>query len=815
MNRAYGPLRSLAVAVGAATLGLVSGTGTAQGQESGAQADRALEEIVVTSRRREESVMEIPVAVSAFGQQELDIRGVSDIDGLSDFTPGFHFNFENLGRNDRGFNTLTFRGMDAGTFLVTRQPAQVFVNGIAVVGGNIPGLTDVERVEVIKGPQSAYFGRSTFSGAVNFITRDPGFDWRGNVSVDVSRFETTDAVLTVEGPLIDDKVAFRLSGRHYEHGGQYRNHFNKSEMLGARSTKSLAASIYAEPTDKIQVRAYVGAWRDDDGPAADTITGAAERNCDPIGAGQPTYVCGEVPFLLTPEKISKYTVVDEEFFNNYVRNDLNLAQVFGKNFITGAGLAREAVQATLAGTYAFDNGYALDVSWGWNNNDFQTIPGSTWYPPNPTPNPNYGVIPGVNEFLEQNQFLIDQGNMGSSFEARISSPDDARLRWLAGASVFNQEAKGRSRGEGAAGPSDGAFITDRDITATGIFAGVAYDLTDRVTVNLEARYQEDTVQSQVVDGPGGPGAVKGPVFKNDFTSFQPRVIVQYALTDQSNLYFSAAEGTRPGDFNTHLGFLSPAELEELEREGGTGTNIQEETLRMYELGWKGRFLDGRGRAAIAAYYGDWKDMQIFRNVSIGDVTQGTDRSVELTTSSGKSEVKGVELEAWYSFNDSFAIDMTAAYTDTELGSEYLCMACVPLIGTSDVTGNLKARSPKSMGTLGLNYYRPINQTYELFARADYLYKGTIYASDANLAETGAAEKVNARIGLRSDRMSIMLYATNIFDDKTYPSIGSAVNSLDRGTPTAEYPLGPARAIRVTLPDKPSYGIKVSYDFGAL
>lgn len=791
---------------------LGAGTTLAQTDDS-YTADREIEEIVVTSRRREESVLEIPVAVSAFSHDDLEVRGVDDIEGLSDFTPGFHFNFENLGRNDRGFNTLTFRGMDAGTFLVTRQPAQVFVNGIAVVGANIPGLTDVERVEVIKGPQSAYFGRSTFSGAVNFITRDPGFDWLGRVSVDVARFDTTDTSLTVEGPLIDDKVAFRLTGRQFQTGGQYQNFANKSEMLGARSTKSIAASIYAEPMDNLTVRAFLAGWRDDDGPAADAVTGAAERNCDPLGLGQLTYVCGTVPFLLTPDKISKYTIIDDQFFRNIILNEANLAQVFDKNFLMHAGLAREAIQATLSATYLFDSAYALDVSWGWNNNDFQAIPGSSFYDPTRLrPNPNFGTIPGVREFLEHNLGLIDQGNMGSSWEIRVTSPDAGKFRWLVGASVFNQEAKGRSRGENATGFSDGAFITDRDVTATGVFAGVAYDITDKITLNLEGRYQTDTVQSQVVDGPGGPGNTKGPLFEHDFNSFQPRAIVQYSLTDESNLYVSVAEGTRPGDFNTHLGFLSPEELEELEREGGTGTNIDEEKLRMYELGWKGRFLDGRGRAAVAAYWGDWTNMQIFRNVGIGDVTQGTNRSVELTTSSGKSEVKGLEIETWYSFSDAFALDMTAAYTNTDFGPEFICTGCVSLIGTTDITGKQKERAPESMGTLGLNYFRPVSDNYEMYARLDYIYKGSIFASNANLAETGAAEKVNARIAFQSERLGLTFYATNIFDDKTYPSIADSVNSLDRGTPIPGFPLGPGRAVRVSLPDKPSYGVKLTYEF---
>jgi len=792
---------------------LASTASHAAAPATGAEASRGLEEVIVTSRRREESILEIPLAVSAFGESDLQVRGVDQMEELSNFTPGFHFNFENLGRADRGYNTLTFRGMDAGTFLVTRQPAQVFINGVPVVGGNLPGLLDVERTEVIKGPQSAYFGRSTFAGAVNFITRDPSFDWRGKLALDVATFDTSDVSLSLEGPLVGDWLAGRVTARQYQTGGQYRNYANRSEMLGARETKALTASFIAKPTAALTLRTFLAAWTDDDGPDAAVKTGAAERNCDPLNQGQLTNTCGKVPFRLRPEQISNSMFIDEKFYRDIVQNGAGLAQVFDENFIREAGLAREAAQVTFGANYVFESDYAIDFNAGWNLNNFQRMTGNTpYYPDRLTPNPNYGLVPGVRQYLEHLQSLTDQGNEGFGYELRLTSPDAERFRWLVGVSSHYQMAEGRPRGESATGFQDSSFTTKREGTANGIFAGTAFDITERLTLNLEARYQVDTVKSQITQGPGGPGYTKGPLFKHDFTSFLPRGILEFAFTDDSNVYVSVAQGTRPGDFNTHLGFLNPAELEELRREGGTGTNIDEEKLTSYEIGWKGRFLDGRGRATVAAYYGDWTNMQIFRNVQIGDVTQGTNRSVELTTSSGESEIKGVEIEAWLSLTDEVSIDLTGAYTDTEFGPEYLCNACVPIIGTTDVTGNVKARYPKTSGSFGLNYNTTLANNRDLFARVDYLYKGTIYSSDANLAETGAAHKVNVRIGMDFDNLNIALYATNIFKDKTYSSIVDTINNLDRGTPIAGAPLGPGRALSVVLPEKPTYGLKLTYEF---
>ena len=785
----------------------------AQSAEGGER--RILEEITVTSRRREESALEIPLAVTALSEDDMQVRGVRDMTTLSDFTPGFHFNNENLGRNDRGFTTLTFRGMDAGTFLVTRQPAQAFMDGVAIVGGNIPGLQDIERVEVIKGPQSAYFGRSTFSGAINFITKDPSYEWGGRVKAEAATFGTFDNSLMVEGPVWGDKAAVRVTGRQYKTEGQYDNYFDGSK-LGARKTESIATTFVIEPVDRLKIKGYAGYWEDRDGPAADTITGAEERNCDPMGIGQATYVCGPVPYRLKASDISKYTIVDEQFRRNILRNEANLANIFGENFIDSAGLARKAWQTTLAVGYEFENGIAFDFSGGYNENDFQAIPGGSNYPATPaqlTPNPNFGVIPGVRQYSEWTQSLVNQSNHAHSLEARLTSDDAQAFRWMVGGSLFAQEAQGRSFGESITGFGDSALITDRDVRTYGVFTGLAYDFTDQITLNVEGRYQWDDVSSQVIGGPGGPGATWGPEFQDVFKSFQPRVILEYAPVDGINLYASVAKGLRPGDFNANLDLFTPAEKQEIIDElGSLPETLDQEEIIMYELGMKGRFFDGFMTGALAVYYGDWTNQHVFTNLTLGDTGGGTGRGIDITTSSGESTVKGVEVEGTAFLTDYLTADFSFAYTRTLLGSSYTCPTCLPLIGTREVTDNQKARVPKTSGTLGLTYSHTLSDEYDMLVRMDYIYKGSIFAEDANLAETGDSHKANASVSFRNDALTITVYGTNLFNDKTFPSMSAGINSYDRGTPVAGFPLGPGRAIRISLPEKPTFGVRMSYDF---
>lgn len=775
------------------------------------------QDITVTARRREERLLEIPVAISALSDDALVARNVIDVVGISNFSPGFHFNNENLGRNDRGFTTLTFRGIDAGTFLVTRQPAQAFLDGIPIIGGNIPGLEDVQRVEVIKGPQSAYFGRSTFSGAINFITKDPSFSFGGRVKAEAAKYGTVDTSLMVEGPLVEDVLALRLTARSYTTDGQYENSADSGERLGARATRSFAATMLYQPSTAFRAKLFFTTWEDKDGPAADSLTGAAQRNCDPLGVGQDFYVCGAVPFNLTNSQIGKVTTVDQSFRQNFLTSiadgGLNTARVVQDPIIDGAGLVRHATQMTAALGYELDSGISFDLMGGYNDNTFQTIPGTVVFGPARTPNPFFvpnGFAGRQRRFSEDLVTVVDQANEAYGGEFRVTSPGADAFRWMVGVSSFFQQAQGRSYGEAASasGINDGALITDRDVMTTGVFTALAYDFVPELTLNLEGRYQWDDVNSQVIDGPGGPGATTGPVYQKTFKSFQPRAILQWKPSQNLNIYASAARSYRPGDFNANLGLFTDAERAEIERETGANSVVlDQEKLWMYEVGVKGRFFDGILSGSIAGYYGDWTNIHVFTNLTINDTGPGTGRGVDIATSSGDAKLYGIEAEGVLKITDRLVADFSFGYTRSKLGSAYRCSTCEVLIGTRIVTGNQKARVPETQGNLGLTYSAPLNDEVDLSTRVDFLHKGNIWAEDANIAGTGDANKVNASLTLQKGDVSITLYGTNIFDNKTIPSLTPTINSFDRGTPITGYPLGPGRAVRLSLPDRPVYGLR--------
>ena len=140
-----------------------------------------LEEIVVTARKIGESIQDIPLSITAFTSEDIKAQAITDIEDIAKFTPGLHMSNHLGSRNDP---SLKFRGMDYNLSVRDQQLSSAFLDGVYIPGSSqAVSMNDIERVEVVKGPQSAFFGRATFGGAVNFITKTPGNGWAGDAQL--------------------------------------------------------------------------------------------------------------------------------------------------------------------------------------------------------------------------------------------------------------------------------------------------------------------------------------------------------------------------------------------------------------------------------------------------------------------------------------------------------------------------------------------------------------------------------------------------------------------------------------------------------
>ena len=255
----------------------------------------ALEEIIVTARKREENLQSLPLTVTALTNEDIYDRGVNDILDLADYTPGFYT--ETVGGRDAN---PYFRGLVVNTSVVDRQNSSVFVDGFFVLGTAATfGFNNIERVEVLKGPQSALFGRATFGGAVNYITKSPGDELEFDAVFDLGEHSRSDTAVTVSGPLFGtDTLKALVSARYYEFGGEWTNvaALEDNATVGDERTQAISGKLLWEPNDQLTVTLF-GSWAEDDDGAPPTLSlPESLDNCLFYNSSIPLgYICGELP----------------------------------------------------------------------------------------------------------------------------------------------------------------------------------------------------------------------------------------------------------------------------------------------------------------------------------------------------------------------------------------------------------------------------------------------------------------------------------------------------------------------------------------
>mgnify|MGYP003955801839 CR=1 FL=1 len=214
-----------AVLLGAGTLvlGAVAGQAFAQGSTAeGTASAGKLEEVTVTARKRDESLQDIPISMVALTEAQIQATDAYDVRDITRLTPNVTLQTTGGAGTGRFNPNLTFRGLQ-NTFPVPRtQVGAVFLDGNYVLFGvNAINTADIERVEVLRGPQNAYFGRNTFAGAINFISKTPGDEFSGRVGASTTERGTNDLSASLDGPLLPGKLSGRLSLRQRNKAGHY------------------------------------------------------------------------------------------------------------------------------------------------------------------------------------------------------------------------------------------------------------------------------------------------------------------------------------------------------------------------------------------------------------------------------------------------------------------------------------------------------------------------------------------------------------------------------------------------------------------
>ena len=839
-----------------------------------------LEEITVTARKRDESIQDAPYTITALTSADIEVKGINELQDIVSFSPGFFYSENAVGKNSRESRRLIFRGMNPRTDLMHRQAASVFIDGAPTIGPEFGSIENVERIEVLKGPQGAHFGRSTYTGALNIITKDPGDEFSGRVDVTSGQYGLSRRAITLDGP-ITESIGYRVTASAYETGGQYDNAAVAGQKLGARSTDDFSLTLAFNPSDNLSAKLRYHTWKDNDGPDAATALDyrSGYTNCqpgamvnrlayDPVnGLSHPMvpldYVCGEVPIPSaahigmdtgSPRALAMLNSHTNGTFPlwNGVRSTPDL--IAPDHF----GLERDAEEVSLAIDYDFDNGMNLNVIYAAHEN-------------------SYGSHNDLDRRATENLDLAGQGGAiwgsfwanhpadaqdlrmqameDSSWEVRLSSSDDQKLRWSVGYSDVEMNNMSQIigsmfgytlRNDGANGdpirvgnPIEGgnvplcnAWGADRcgwygqqtsnatntqwaTINTSAVYATLTYDLTEKLSLSAEVRRQKDEVNEGSYDN-GSTVEVRNAI--GEFTSTMPRFIADFKANEDTTIYLSYAEGVLPGLFNPALIGLSDSQLAEIAGQtGGADVEVDEEVAENWELGLKRSFLDGRGFVSAAYYSTDLTNVHIPSVAFYSDVDEDGNAiqvpTGNITGQGGNAELNGLELEGTVLLNENLTLGFTYALNDSELGNTFSSPDAQDLLGDSSLAvGNQFSRYPKTSGSVSLDFNKDV-AAGEFFARADVIYTGKMYASNAMLAHTGTGQRINLRTGLDTDTYRLELFCTNCFEDEQPKGLQamwdlSGITGEMGGGETAAGP----RILAMSLPDKRVFGVRASVKF---
>lgn len=697
--------------IGIALAGAAGLAAPAMGQGSGAETAEtvALDEVVVTARKREEALQSVPLSIAAFTADTIEDAGLANVEDIATLTPGFTF----APLFGGGAATPVIRGQST---TIGEPNVGFFVDGVYQASRSLMDaiLGDaIQRVEIVKGPQSALYGRNTFAGAVNIVTARPAKEMGGQVSASLGNYGMQELRGSVSGPL-SDRTSFRLGATYSSSDGYFTNSLTGGD-LDTRRTTIVAGSLESNPIDALNLRLRVAHedTSDGDDPIVFPINNAAPANL----AGPP----------FPPA-------------NQIYRGELAAPTAFA---VTPGHSDRKVTQLSLSADWDVA-GVTLTSITGYNDLTFDTAVDQ-----------DYSAV--------RARYVTSVADLEEiSQELRVTSPGDGRFTWLAGAYYYGSETRTHLEDLYAADalPVAGAvpgglrrqmlggLINDltEDTHSLAFFWQAGFDITDRLSVSAEGRWTDETKKAYSFDRSQLSGLATGSfVDEVDFSNFVPRLTLDLQLTDDVLLYATAAKAVKVGGFNvvTAAGAILPSE-----REYGS------EEAWNYELGAKTAWNDGRLVLNAAAYQIKWKD-QIVRALGATFAT--------LNANAGETTVQGFELELRARPTESLSIDAGISYTDSSY--DKYTFGTLSLLGLNPVLDGTRLQYVSEWQAFtSVQYTRPVNERFDWMGRLDVSYQSDQSSVQTDDAQTGAATILNLRTGFDWDRYSVRLFVRNLTDE---------------------------------------------------
>ncbi len=734
--------------------------------------------ITITSRKKVETVLEIPVSVQAFSSETLTEGGLLELESVSALTP--NLNYSSLGNSQPGrFNTgIRFRGMDSTILTPTNQTGAFFVDGVNFAGGaSSVDFSDIATIEVARGPQPVFFGRGTFGGAINYVTVDPSEEFGGKLSASYSpSFGSSYISGYIEGQIAEG-LSGRLTAFSREKGSQYIA--TDGGDIGEEKTDGLSAIIAYHPNDKFDLKTRISYSEDTDGPAATSFLKYSEigniavgtpltvnsTTGEQTGAFRSIFYQGVLPNSGIVSSNTTFYDIDPGTPDAFNIRDVFLVDApnGGTPKLEQFGLKSEVLTGSLAMNYRLSDSITLSGLFGYNEKSTTQIRDTDL-----TDSPTWAAI----TFLDLKSY---------SLEGRVAFDNGGPLRLTGGVNYAYADQFGDI--DGGYSVIDGIFgglqvgygtgsLDNVEIETLGIFGSLEYDIQDWLTLAVEGRQQSD--ESTPSTGNIGVGNSITQQDTLSYDTFLPRVILSARPLDGANLYISYAEGTLPGVRNTVFDGLTDADREAARAAFPLVVEeIDSETLETYELGWKQSLPALNAWFSAILFTQEWSNMKSTGSFVFTSPDSGN--SINLfSTVAGESSMDGFEFEGMWTPTDAFSLQASYGYVDAKFDN-FINQTFDSILGlTADsaykADGNALPRSPKHSGAIAATWQQPLVGDWSYKIRTDISYQGDSYIDELNLTKISNYTLVNSRIAFEnSEGVSLEIFCTNCLSQDGWSS----------------------------------------------
>ncbi len=677
-----------------------------------AAAQGALEEIVVTARKRSESLADVPDSIVVITSDQIERAGITTVKDIGMLYP-------NIGSRNDLSPTSTFISVRGITQTRNTDPAiSIVVDGVQISNASQvrQELFDIEQIEILKGPQGSLYGRNAIAGAINITTKAPTNEHQGKFTVGYGNADALDLRFSVAGPVIKDTLSYRLAGTYHDDDGTINN-ATVNKKADFQENKTLRARLSWFPTENFN---------------ADF-----RFSVDDLEAGNYNYV------ITRPIGVP---------FTGRIRNSNN-----------GFGRPTSDPISVAFGTI-WDTSLKLEYDFGWAKLSSVTAYNNTYERYGRRGEGVGGDGPGDLDFVAGEFIGNEQTYTAKSWseEAKLISNTEERLRWMVGLYYISIDRRDTLPVfidfDGDGDLADETFIISpvglkRNIDAIAVFGNLDFDITDKWTVSLGLRYDREDRDQFDYDDPDPTTNF----FDKIFDDIQPKASISYNATGDHMFYLTASRGFRSGGFNTPRSAFP--------------TTFKEETLWSYELGHKGRYAGGAMLFNAAVFYEDINDKQdfVFDSVQAAQILHNIPESsvwgIELDGTWAVSDRLTVGAALGWMDSEIEAFENAALFPINVGGNAAAISAASGLatpISDNFFIGNKLGNFSHWSASVTGEYRWPITNTgWEASLHIDYAVRGDNYWDVFNTDIEEDVHLINANVAVENENWQLTVWAKNL------------------------------------------------------